>query len=408
MLRRITPNYTTFADFSIAAARFRWLAGLAIGRGLGYNRRAPRRRACRRIDTANMSRYRKIEVRTWTDEKFRALSPMCPSAQSLWFYLLTGPHTGPIPGLFRAGRAAMAEDLGWALDDFDRVFEELVDAGMARADFRARLVWLPNAVRHNLPENPNIVKAWRAEVPLLPEGQLKDEAVAAIEAQLAALGENFLEAFRQPSRKPRPKPAPEGLPNGLANGSGNGSVNGLANQEQEQQQEQEQDAGEKPALVVQEPQALPAGAPPGAALAEAKAKAAARAVEAGLEPIADDEVRGNTPEQKERNREKLRVVKRVFAYYLERTGRNPRTYTFSDLRRKKGLSRLDEALRMARDDLPNAEVYMLGAVDEMLLSDFHMGLDPRSGGHKYIEWDKNLFNTTQQFERWINRAEDAR
>ncbi|MCE4343948.1 hypothetical protein ABQW67_19700 [Xanthomonas hortorum] len=65
------------------------------------------------------SRYRKVEVRTWGDEKFRALSPMPPSGQGLWLYLITGPHTGPIPGLFRAGRAAMAEELEWEMEAFD-------------------------------------------------------------------------------------------------------------------------------------------------------------------------------------------------------------------------------------------------------------------------------------------------
>jgi hypothetical protein len=40
-----------------------------------------------------MSRYRKIEVRTWSDEKFRELSAIPPSGQGLWFFLLTGPHT---------------------------------------------------------------------------------------------------------------------------------------------------------------------------------------------------------------------------------------------------------------------------------------------------------------------------
>ena len=54
------------------------------------------------------SRYRKVEVRTWGDEKFRGLSAMPACGQGLWLYLITGPHTGPIPGLFRAGRAGMA------------------------------------------------------------------------------------------------------------------------------------------------------------------------------------------------------------------------------------------------------------------------------------------------------------
>jgi hypothetical protein len=92
------------------------------------------------------SRYRKVEVRTWGDEKFRALSPIQPSGQALWLFLITGPHTGPIPGLFRAGRAAMAEELDWELEAFDKAFGEVSDKGMVKADFKARVMWVPNAI----------------------------------------------------------------------------------------------------------------------------------------------------------------------------------------------------------------------------------------------------------------------
>jgi hypothetical protein len=58
-----------------------------------------------------MSRYRKIEVQMWGDTKFRSLSPMPASGQGLWLYLLTNTNTSPIPGLYKAGRMAMAEEL---------------------------------------------------------------------------------------------------------------------------------------------------------------------------------------------------------------------------------------------------------------------------------------------------------
>lgn len=177
-----------------------------------------------------MSRYRKIEVRTWSDEKFRTLSPMQPSGQGLWFFLLTGPHTGPIPGLFRAGRAAMAEELGWTPEAFDEAFREVSEQGMAKADFVARLMWLPNAIKHNKPESPNVVKSWAPEFDLLPECPLKLEALEAIKSFVCAMGPGFSSAFAgafespgKPSRKP----------------SGKASAKAMPNQEQEQEQEQE-------------------------------------------------------------------------------------------------------------------------------------------------------------------------
>ena len=181
-----------------------------------------------------MSRYRKIEVRTWSDEKFRVLSPVQPSGQGLWFFLLTGPHTGPIPGLFRAGRAAMAEELGWSPEAFDKAFREVSQQGMAKADFVARLMWLPNAIKHNKPESPNVVKSWAPEFDLLPECPLKLEALEAIKAFVCALGPGFSGAFAGAFESP-------GKASGKASGKPSGKPSGktMPNQEQEQEQEQE-------------------------------------------------------------------------------------------------------------------------------------------------------------------------
>ncbi len=46
-------------------------------------------------------------------------------------------HTSPIPGLFRAVRAAMAEELDWEQEAFDKAFREVFMQGMAKADWKA-------------------------------------------------------------------------------------------------------------------------------------------------------------------------------------------------------------------------------------------------------------------------------
>jgi hypothetical protein len=168
-------------------------------------------------------RYRKVEVRTWGDKKFRELSPMPPCGQGLWLFLITGPHTGPIPGLFRAGRAAMAEELGWELEAFDKAFGEAFRQGMVEADFRARVMWVPNALKHNKPESPNVVKSWASEFDLIPECDLKWRAFDALRASIHALGEAYGEAFDKTFAKPSGKPSPKTT----------------GNQEQEQEQEQD-------------------------------------------------------------------------------------------------------------------------------------------------------------------------
>lgn len=200
--------------------------------------------------------YRKIAVRIWADQKFRNLSPIPPSGQALWLYLLTGPHTGAIPGLFSSGKAAMAEGLNWSLEDFERCFSEIEAQGMALADWKARLVWVPNAIRYNRPDNPNILKFWGAWMQGLPECDLLDLAREHLRDFVSRLGPNFAAAFNQAAGAPgRARPektkasaarsktsdktttyqnplgnsSVNGSPNGSTNAFNNGSVNGSRN-----------------------------------------------------------------------------------------------------------------------------------------------------------------------------------
>ncbi len=196
-----------------------------------------------------MSRYRKVEVSTYGDDKFRRLSPIPPCGQGLWLYLITGPHTTAIPGLFRAGRAGMAEELGWPIEAFDKAFQEALAQGMVKADFEHRVVWLPNAIKHNKPASPNVVTSWAASLELIPECGLKTEAIAGITAFLGILSPPYLQAFHgicKPSQKPFLKP------------SRKPSDNARANQEQEQEQEPEPEQKQKQANAL----ALTAGAVP--------------------------------------------------------------------------------------------------------------------------------------------------
>jgi hypothetical protein len=189
-----------------------------------------------------MSRYRKIEVRTWSDEKFRSLSVIPASGQGLWFFLLTGPHTTAIPGLFRAGRAAMAEELSWDQEAFDEAFREVSDQGMAKADFKAKLVWLPNAIRHNKPESPNVVRSWRVELDLLPECELKRDAVKGIREALEEVGPSYVEAFDEVlCGKPKVPAKKEEKASGKASGKAFDEASDKTSPNQEQEQEQEED-----------------------------------------------------------------------------------------------------------------------------------------------------------------------
>jgi hypothetical protein len=128
--------------------------------------------------------------------------------------------------------------------------------------------------------------------------------------------------------------------------------------------------------------------------------------ELSLSGEAPDE-RGLVAEPDPCKQEMVKALEEVFAYYLTVMRRNRATYTFSALRRKKGLARLEEAVRMAHGSLVGAVELMKAVVDEVAQSEFHMGRDPKTGGKSYCEWEDHLFRSTEQFEKWVQRYQEA-
>jgi uncharacterized phage protein (TIGR02220 family) len=175
-----------------------------------------------------LPRHRRISTRLWSDSRFRALSPIRPSGQALWLYLLTGPHTGVVPGLFVAGPAALAEALGWPLTKTQRCLEEITVSGMAVMDPRSRLVCIPNAAKHNPPASPNVVRAWRKAFDELPECPLRDRAGRHLAMALEGFGKGFVEAFGKGFAKAPADPSP------------------IQDQDQDQNQDQNKDFSPKP------------------------------------------------------------------------------------------------------------------------------------------------------------------
>lgn len=144
-----------------------------------------------------MARYKKIHVRMYGDAKFRSLSRPQPNGQSLWIYLLTGPHTTTIPGLSTIGEAAIAESLEWPLKGFREAFREVSAKGLVEADWKARVLWVPNACEYNPPESANVVKSWGKVWPEIPECALKTVAHERLKAFCEGLGKGYAEAYAQ-------------------------------------------------------------------------------------------------------------------------------------------------------------------------------------------------------------------
>lgn len=149
------------------------------------------------------------------DERFMRLTPLQPSGQALWLYLLTGPHTGPIPGVFQIGRAGLAETLGWDGEAFAKAFAEVLREALVEFDEKTRLWFIPNAIKHNMPPNPNVVKSWRSYWNLLPECPMRGRIQAHLQAALTevsdAFGKAFEEACGKPFETPSAKPPPKGM-----------------------------------------------------------------------------------------------------------------------------------------------------------------------------------------------------
>jgi hypothetical protein len=186
-------------------------------------------------------RYSRITRRMWGDQRFRALSAPTANARDLWVYLLTGSHCSRVPGLFVLGPLAMAERLGWAVEDTRRCFQEIVDQGLALWDPDSLLCWLPNAVKHNEPANPNVVLGWAEEWRGLPECRLLDKARAGIRRTLEAISPAFAAAFDKVAGKPSRRAPRKASGKACRKGSGKPSGKGSGKQEQDPDPDQEQE-----------------------------------------------------------------------------------------------------------------------------------------------------------------------
>jgi hypothetical protein len=158
----------------------------------------------------------------WGESPFVALSPLAPSGQALYLFLLTGPFTVALPGVCHpAGRAAIAEALGWATDAFDGAFRELFEQQLAVADWHARLIFLRDPLRDNEPQSPNVLIAWSKAFAELPDCDLRQSIAKSVGAFVRELGPRWADAwqsaidrpcttkpFVEPSRKASRKASP--------------------------------------------------------------------------------------------------------------------------------------------------------------------------------------------------------
>lgn len=120
-----------------------------------------------------MARYRKIDPRIWNDEKFASLSH---EGQRAFLFILTHPSMTSL-GAFRATKEGIEAELGIDTKGFAKPFQELLSKGLIKYDESCFLVFAPNFLKYNQPENPNVVKGWAGCLDLLPECPLLVEVL---------------------------------------------------------------------------------------------------------------------------------------------------------------------------------------------------------------------------------------
>lgn len=147
-----------------------------------------------------MSYFRKIDVRIWNDAKFRALSH---HGKLTFIMLLTHPNMTAL-GAMRTTPEGLGAELKMEPEAFREAFGEVLAQGLAEHDEEASCVLIPNFVRYQAAESPNVIKAWAKQLEWIPEGHLKTRAVAGVQAFVEGYGEAFRKAFRESFGKTSP------------------------------------------------------------------------------------------------------------------------------------------------------------------------------------------------------------
>jgi hypothetical protein len=169
-----------------------------------------------------MSRkYSRVERYLWRDPEFRSLSRL---EKLLWLHLLTSSLSTSIPGLLPTSLVMLADEMGETLSkEFREAFERLVSLGWVKADDGARLIYLPGAVKHNMPESSNVIVGWASHFDEIPGSTLKSEWLQGVrllfetntdkdKTRLATLLKAFKESFEtlsKPFRTPDHDPEHE-------------------------------------------------------------------------------------------------------------------------------------------------------------------------------------------------------
>ena len=136
-----------------------------------------------------MRDYGRIKTTFWESETIR---PLAPTTKFVAAYLLTSPHSNAI-GCFRLPVAYVVHDTGMDEPDLQAALVELRTVGFLKWCERTPWIWIPNYLKHNPPENPNVWRKCMKEMQSLPTELSARAAIAeqlceiALEERMATL-----------------------------------------------------------------------------------------------------------------------------------------------------------------------------------------------------------------------------
>lgn len=104
---------------------------------------------------------------------------------------------------------------------------------------------------------------------------------------------------------------------------------------------------------------------------------------------------GKGKEGKGIGKEGKALVERVFVFYCEKVGRDPKKYTLTAERQAKALSRIAERLKVHKGELEPVKAELAQAIRNLAASDYH-----REGG--YLDWTEQIFRSEEEFQKRLN------
>jgi len=143
----------------------------------------------------NSGIWRRVSVKIWRDNAFRALSEQ---GKLIYLFVITHPNMTNI-GAMSATIEGLAAELRMDFSRCEPAFFEAVESGMLDWDSEEFVIAIPNHFKHDPPENPNVVTSMIRTANHLPDSEIIDAQMIRLldfmEAHSADFGGNFTKPF---------------------------------------------------------------------------------------------------------------------------------------------------------------------------------------------------------------------